>query len=64
MDGVIHIDFCPDYRPGDPEPMGYNQWHEWAAVQHRAGRRQRPCPKCGKLKFSQSLKTCCPQKGE
>ena len=36
----------PKYKPGDPRPSGYLEWHEWARVQHRAGLRQRRCPKC------------------
>lgn len=39
------------YKPGDPAPMNYLPWHEWAAVQYRAGLGQRQCSRCGKYKF-------------
>ena len=25
------------YKPGDPPPTGYLEWHEWAEVQRKAG---------------------------
>ena len=40
------------YKPGDPRPDGYIQWHDWARVQFTAGRRQRRCPH-GKFLFAQ-----------
>ena len=49
----IHVDFAGDYKPGDPPPKGYTQWHEWARVQHKAGRRQFQCRTCGLWKFRQ-----------
>lgn len=45
------------YKPGDAAPDGYLAWHAWAAVQHRAGLRQRQCPGCGKWRFPQEI--CC-----
>ena len=42
------------YKPGDPEPKGYLEWHEWARVQQRAGLRQTQCPRCEKWLFPQS----------
>ena len=41
------------YQPGDPAPAGYLQWHEWAAVQEKAGYRQSQCRGCGKWLFPQ-----------
>jgi uncharacterized OB-fold protein len=52
-DRVVHIDFVPEYKVGDPCPKGYIQWHEWAKVQHRGGLRQAKCPKCGLWLFPQ-----------
>lgn len=50
---------CPPngkkFMPGDPPPEGYNAWHEWAGVQHRAGLRQRQCGKCSLWKFPQEM---------
>lgn len=43
------------YKPGDPPPTGYFQWHDWAAVQDKAGYRQRPCAGCGRYLFPRSL---------
>lgn len=45
----------PIFQKGDPAPEGYLAWHEWAAVQHRAGLRQRPCRYCGLWRFPQEL---------
>jgi len=45
----------PTYKPGDPEPTGYLQWHEWAEVQWTSGLRQRQCGVCGRWNFPQSL---------
>lgn len=44
-----------EFKPGDPPPSGYNEWHEWAEVQHEAGLRQKKCAKCGKLKWPQQM---------
>lgn len=51
----MHILIMPTYKPGDPEPMGYLQWHEWAAVQWKSGLRQRQCGACGRYCFPQSM---------
>lgn len=32
-----YITVAPDYKPGDPEPTGYLEWHAWAEVQYKAG---------------------------
>lgn len=45
----------PDFKPGDPCPAGYLAWQEWAAVQHKAGLRQKACGHCGKWKYPQEL---------
>jgi len=44
-----------DYKPGDPAPEGYLQWHEWAEVQHKAGLRQVECGRCGLWRYPQEL---------
>jgi hypothetical protein len=44
-----------EYKPGDPAPSGYLDWHEWAAVQHKAGLRQDECGRCGRWKYPQEL---------
>jgi hypothetical protein len=43
------------FKPGDQPPQGYVAWHEWAAVQHRAGMRQRQCQKCGLWRYPQEV---------
>lgn len=43
------------YKPGDPAPEGYLQWHEWAETQHKAGLQQKACGRCGLWKFPQEL---------
>ena len=45
----------PKYKPGDPRPEGYLQWHEWAEAQHKAGLRQRQCGRCGLWNYPQEL---------
>ena len=45
------------YRPGDPPPEGYSEWHEWAQTQYRAGLRQRRCQTCLRWRFPQER--CC-----
>lgn len=52
---VIHLLIMPTYKPGDPAPTGYLQWHEWAAVQWKAGLRQRECGECERFYFPQEL---------
>ena len=51
--GLVCLLVMPKYKPGDPAPEGYLQWHEWASVQHKAGLRQRWCPVCGKWFYPQ-----------
>jgi hypothetical protein len=34
------ICLVPEFKPGDPPPEGYLDWHEWARVQAKAGLRQ------------------------
>jgi hypothetical protein len=43
------------YKPGDPPPGGYLNWHAWAEVQDKAGLRQKKCRQCGLWKFPQEL---------
>lgn len=45
----------PTFKPGDPAPEGYINWHEWAAVQHTAGLRQKKCPACLRWKYPQEM---------
>ena len=49
------LSVCDDYAPGDPPPTGYNDWHEWAAVQEKAGLRQQKCEVCGKFRYPQEI---------
>ena len=60
----VHIDYTPDYQPGDPAPEGYLDWHAWAAVQHRAGLRQHRCSACGKMHYPQEDSACEAQRRE
>ena len=50
-----HLCIVPKFAPGDPRPDGYLEWYEWAAVQHKAGLRQKRCVGCAKWKFPQEL---------
>jgi len=52
---VTYVDFVDDYKPGDPAPEGYCEWHAWAEVQHKAGLRQKQCAHCLKWKYPQEL---------
>lgn len=52
---LIHLLVMPEYKPGDPAPEGYLQWHEWADVQAKAGLKQVECVRCGRWKFPQEL---------
>lgn len=45
------------FEAGSPPPQGYIAWHEWAAVQGRAGLKQRRCPTCKLFRFPQELST-------
>ncbi len=49
------LSFFGKYKPGDPRPSGYNDFFEWAEVQHKAGLRQVLCSRCSKWKFPQEL---------
>lgn len=55
MDRLVHIHVIPDFKPGDPPPEGYCEWHEWAEVQSKAGLKQQRCCRCSKWKFPQEL---------
>lgn len=56
----IHVSVSPGFKKGDQPPVLYGQWHEWAAVQHRAGLRQAKCDHCGKWLFPQEKCESCP----
>lgn len=53
LNGVLTV--AGTYKPGDPPPNGYLEWHEWAEVQHKAGLRQVMCGRCGKWRYPQEL---------
>lgn len=57
MRRAIYLEIMPVFKPGDPPPAGYCEWHEWARVQHAAGLRQRQCPKCKLWRYPQE--GCC-----
>ena len=50
---ICHFETVGNYQPGDQPPAGYANWHEWAAVQHKAGLRQLRCEQCRLCKFPQ-----------
>jgi hypothetical protein len=52
--GFITLSGGP-YKPGDQPPSGYCDWDEWAAIQYKAGLRQRRCARCGKYRFPQEI---------
>ncbi len=49
------LDVSGTYKPGDQAPAGYNNWHEWARIQHKAGLRQRRCGRCSLMKYPQEM---------
>lgn len=51
----ITLTYGGDYKPGDPPPTGYTDWHAWADVQHKAGLRQKQCGRCSRWKYPQEL---------
>jgi hypothetical protein len=61
MAGVRISDFLvtmtPEFKPGDPEPSGYLDWHAWAKVQHKAGLRQSQCARCCLWCYPQQMST-------
>lgn len=57
MLNLLCLHIIPHFKPGDPPPTGYVEWHEWAKVQGRAGLRQRKCWRCGLWRFPQEV--CC-----
>ena len=52
---VCHLDYVGEYKPGDPPPDGYCDWHAWAETQYKAGLRQKRCGICSLLGFPQEL---------
>lgn len=52
---VIHICGTATYKPGDPRPSGYLDFHEWAMVQMKAGLKEMKCSSCGKWKFQHEM---------
>jgi hypothetical protein len=55
--GGFVVTMSPDFKPGDPEPVGYLDWHAWAEAQHKAGLRQAQCPGCNLWRYPQELST-------
>jgi len=55
---IIHIEILPTFKPGDPAPEGYNQWHVWAELQVKAGLRQKRCPQCLRFYFPHEEHEC------
>jgi hypothetical protein len=55
--GDFIVTMSPDYKPGDPAPSGYLDWHAWAEVQHKAGLRLVQCPGCSRWQYPQELST-------
>ena len=53
--GLVCLTSQAAYKPGDPAPDGYLAWHEWAAVQYRAGLRQRQCSRCHRYQFPSEI---------
>lgn len=51
MQKLGHICGTRTFKPGDPEPSGYLDWHEWARVQDKAKIPNRYCGSCGKWLF-------------
>lgn len=49
------ITFAGEYKPGDPAPSGYLEWHEWAKAQSKGGLFQRRRQCCGRWKFPQEV---------
>jgi hypothetical protein len=43
------------HKPGDPPPVGYQDWQDWAHVQTKAGLKQRQCVRCKLWNFPQEL---------
>lgn len=53
--GLGILTYTPDFKPGDPPPDGYNDWHAWAEVQAKAGLKQEQCCGCSRWFFPQEL---------
>ncbi len=51
----IYLDVSGNHKPGDPPPEGYIDKAEWAAVQMKAGLKQRRCWSCGLWRFPQEV---------
>jgi hypothetical protein len=51
------VTMSPGYKPGDPAPAGYLDWHAWAEVQHKAGLRQSQCCDCSLWRYPQEMST-------
>lgn len=58
---IVHIDFAQEFKPGDPRPIGYIEFMNWAEAQIKGGLRQTRCRMCGLWRFPQEK--CCKPKG-
>ena len=52
---ISFLSFVGTYKPGDLPPIGYNDWHEWARVQEKAGLRQVRCGHCSLWRYPQEI---------
>lgn len=52
----------PKFKIGDPAPLGYLEWFEWAETQRTGGCKQALCPTCQRWVFP-SEKHCIMMKG-
>ncbi len=52
---ITHVSVGGTFKAGDQPPEGYNDWHEWASVQHKAGLRQEQCCLCSLWRFPQQF---------
>ena len=55
--GGFIVTMSPAFKPGDPEPSSYLDWHAWAEVQHKAGLRQSQCSRCCLWRYPQQMST-------
>ena len=55
MSRLICLLIEPFFKPGDPPPHGYLQWHQWANVQMHARIRQKRCRVCRLWRFPQEV---------
>lgn len=59
-----YISIAGEFKPGDPPPEGYIDWHIWAGVQAKAMIPQMQCSRCKLYKFMQEFVACATCKGK